>query len=221
MTVPIQIKREFVRLLVVLKSTVYGFPNQPAFDEIALDEIASFVGIHGNVAERLEWFSKAIARHFRTWGLDCSLPMLRALYCTHYDPADGHQPTVTVPGYSPDDMEARWQEREQEDNDRRYLEFQRQVALNPAEYSTPLQLPAPKPLPKPNDGAPRGPEKARENIERITKSNLLVRNGTLGEEEARLNEQLTEAAAPDEEEIRKRAAELEVEVLKRMASKAS
>ena len=226
MIVPIQTKKEFCRLLVVLQSTVQGFPDTSVFEEIALNEIASFVGVHGNVAERLEWFGKAIARHFRTWGFDCSLPALRALYCTHYDPADGHQPTVVLPGYSPDDMEARWMEKEQEDNDKRLLEFQRLVALNPAEYAVPLELPAPVPkhIPEPNDGTPRGPEKAWDNIERIkriTKSSLLVRNGTLKEEESRLIDQLLDANIPDDEQRRKSAAALETEVLRRLAAEAS
>ena len=97
------------------------FPASTAAHCAVCEEIYSFVGTE----EQLAWFSLTYRRTCgKKWEGE---PLLRAVFCLKYEPADGIMPTVEVPGHAIDDMEARSRLREMEENERRIQSYKREA----------------------------------------------------------------------------------------------
>lgn len=115
------------------------FPNSVAARCAVCEEVYSFV----STQEQLEWFSKAFRQIAGTKWM--GEPMLRAVFCTRYEPADGIMPKVEVPGYATEELEARHRLQEMQENERR-LQSYRQEALAAGEPLKTFPLPKVKRL---------------------------------------------------------------------------
>jgi len=103
------------------------FPDSLAARFAICEEIHSFVGNE----EQLAWFS--IAYRQKCGAKWQGQPMLRAVFCLKYRPADGVQATVEVPGHTEPDLIAQHQQRVLEENARRLEEFERLKTIAPPE----------------------------------------------------------------------------------------
>jgi hypothetical protein len=196
--------KEFARALITMRRIIAFFPKDVETQRIIMSQIMRFVGTGGDLTQRLEWFAQETINRFTRWGDDCTLPSLRALYCTRYDPADGIQPTVVLEGYEENDLEARFRAREMNQYEARLAEWQEQKRLNPADYA-PLQLEGPlqKPFPAPERGRqPPAVEKQKPAVSFQQAQNL----------EKQLAEDLAAAPIRSDEERARIIAEMETKV---------
>jgi hypothetical protein len=97
------------------------FPNSMAALCAICEEIYSFVGTD----QELAWFSVEYRRICgKKWE---GQPLMRAVFCLKYQPADGIMPTVDAPGHTTEDLEARARLREMEENDLRPEAYKREA----------------------------------------------------------------------------------------------
>jgi len=161
-------RQDVTEALAVMGRMIAFFPADDLGMEILAAEFQSMIGTR----EQLKWLTRTAARTFRKWGGDkgdCSLPALRALYCSHYDPLDGVQPTMELADSSIEKLEAEYRNREMLENTRKIEQWKAAAALNPGEYA-PLFLikgEVLKPIPAikeawPADNKPDHKLKARE-----------------------------------------------------------
>lgn len=127
------------------------FPTGDAGRKFVASEIYQFVG----TKEQLDWFVVAAARTIKKWE---GLPPLRALYATKYEPDDGIRPTIELPGFTADELEAKYRVREIEENARRFENYRRQALLAPPEDRELFALPDMKALPAPMPEPPGVPQ---------------------------------------------------------------
>lgn len=118
-----------------MRSMIAWFPTETLPVEILMAELQSMV----ETREQLDWLAHSAIRTFREWGKDCSLPALRALYCTMYDPLDGVQPTMELADFNIDKLEAAYREREMRENTQKIEQWKAAALLNPGEYA-PFQI---------------------------------------------------------------------------------
>jgi hypothetical protein len=121
------------------------FPRAEIARRFIAAEIYNFVG----TKEQLDWFLVAAARTIKKWE---GLPPLRALYATRYEPDDGVRPTIELPGFTADELEAKHRLREMAENAQRFENYRRQALLAPPEDREAFRLPELKALAAP---APR------------------------------------------------------------------
>ena len=186
------IPREKIGLEVaVMREIIPFFPRTEAAFDIDIECIEEMVGTE----EQLKWLVKAACKSMQNF----SLPELRALYCTRYDPADRIPATVSLPGASLENYERAYAERAARETDAKMAAWKKEKELAPGDYE-PLMLVAPlvaKPIPKAAPAPlPVGPPTR--------------------ELEKQLARELAEAPIPDEEERQRKAAELEAAVKARL-----
>jgi len=123
-------KQDLLRAISVMGSVIAWFPDENALAiQVLMAEFESMI----ETREQLNWLAHAAIRTFREWGKDCTLPSLRALYCTRYDPLDGVQPAMELADF--DKLEAAYRTREILENTRKIEQWKREVALNPGAYA--------------------------------------------------------------------------------------
>lgn len=128
-------------LMTALAGAIPYFPQDPMAIALVTHEVHKFVGTN----EQLEWFSHACVGKLLKYE---GVPMLRAIFCLKYRPADGEDPICDVPGIDENVMEANFRRREMDENDRRLEAYKRAAELAPAEDRAPFQLPAGNALPE-------------------------------------------------------------------------
>ncbi len=135
-------------VVVALSQIIPFFPTSDLALDLITESVLEFVGSE----ERLKWFSRAAIRCISKYE---GMPLLRALYCTKYSPADGVDPLVDVPGMSEVELEAAFMKREMARDMARFEEYKREGQLAPPEDRAPLQLPAVVEMLKPMPAADR------------------------------------------------------------------
>jgi hypothetical protein len=109
-----------VKLVNTLAMLVNWFPQDAAARAMIAAEIHCFVGDRSQV----EWFATACIRHFSKWE---GLPAFRALYNTRFEPDDGVKPSVDLPGFTTDELEAKYRERVMDENTHKFKEFKQKA----------------------------------------------------------------------------------------------
>ncbi len=84
-----------------MASVIPYFPRDSAGQALVMRELARFV----SNAHELRWLVDSAASAMREWK---GLPDLRGLYCTRFKPADGREEHCGLPGYTPEESEARF-----------------------------------------------------------------------------------------------------------------
>lgn len=84
-----------------MASVIPYFPRDSAGQALVMRELAKFI-THGY---ELRWLVDTAAAAMREWK---GLPELRGLYCTRFKPADGREENCNLPGYTPEESEARF-----------------------------------------------------------------------------------------------------------------
>lgn len=109
------------------------FPREAAACQMIAMEFFNFVGDKG----QLDWFVQKCITTFTRWD---GLPPFRALYCTRFEPDDGLAAAVEFPGFTTDELEAKYRAREIEENTRKFDEY-REKALSEPNNSAVFPLP--------------------------------------------------------------------------------
>ena len=117
-----------------LAELVPFFPKVPIAHKVIIAEIYRFVASEEQLTRFIETYVRKVPKYE-------SVPQLRAVFYSLYAPADGVAPTVDVPGFTADDLEAEYRMREMADNERRLEEYRRQAQLAPPEDREPFLLP--------------------------------------------------------------------------------
>ena len=125
--------------VLLLGELIPFFPKSLVARTYAAQYIHAFV----DTEEHLEWFISACIEQFPQFE---GLPAFRALYNTRYAPADGVMPTVNLPGFSTEELEAKYQAAVLEENTRRQEEYEQKKALAAAEEFKAFPLPEVKRL---------------------------------------------------------------------------
>ena len=138
-----------------LAEVIPFFPQKELALDLITEAVLEFVGTE----EQLDWFARAAVRSLSKYE---GVPQLRALFCSKYAPADGLPPAVEIPGYTEEELEARFRQREIAENQRRHDEYLRQAQLAPPEDRAPFQLPELKQIPAPHPDTPPTPIRTEE-----------------------------------------------------------
>lgn len=77
------------------------FPTDSGAQLAVMKQLERFV----SGEKELRWLVDTAAGVMREWK---GVPELRGLYCTRFKPADGVEANCSLPGYTPEDSEARW-----------------------------------------------------------------------------------------------------------------
>jgi len=176
--------REFSEAVWRLASVIPYFPQGKLAVEVIQQEIESFVATR----EQLQWLTQTACRVMTNF----SLPELRGIFCTRYQPADGLYTAAQSPGFTPEDSmaaaESEFHKREADEDARKLAEWKVNAKLlNAAPDRAPLRLlPAAKPVEQP--AAPAKP--------------------SVAELEAKLAEAQKTASFRTDEELQRLAAEL-------------
>jgi hypothetical protein len=179
---------QIMEALRAMRSVIPFFPNEDAATAIISTVLVKLV----RTPEELNWLTTAAIISMTKWE---GIPQLRALYCTRYTPHDG-LPVIPclLPGFTRRELEAQYQRRVMEENDRRIEQWkqEQQQQLSSGEHFgwTNSEV----------VGVPR-PGRLREHRPSLRK----------------LEQDLEQAKRPvDQEEIDRRAQELKAQIERRM-----
>jgi hypothetical protein len=172
------------KAIAVMKDTIPFFPKQVLALEIVQRSIESFV----STGEQLEWLTHIACNTMRQW----SLPELRGIFCSRFQPADGIWASAETPGFTPDEAltaaESAYHEREAKEYERKLAEWKEEAKLlgaAPEPFEIPPAavkvIPA---LPAPEKPAKQGPS-LREAEEQLEQQLTQIRRRS-AEESARL-----------------------------------
>lgn len=135
---------ELAEAVLVLSEIIPFFPQTDLARRIMAEEIDAFV----NSKDELDWFVRMCIRLLTKYE---GVPMLRAVHCIRFKPADGLVPNCQVPGYTTEELEGQYRMKEMAENDKRMAEYQREARLGPAEDRKPFELPEMKKIPPPKE----------------------------------------------------------------------
>lgn len=115
---------DVVALVESLSKLIPFFPQDLLSKRIIAAEFHKFIGDQA----QYDWFAQACVSKFTKWE---GIPLFRALYNTRFAPDDGQAPSVELPGFSTDELEAKYRAREIEENERRLAEYKQQALAEP------------------------------------------------------------------------------------------
>ena len=115
-------------------------------DDLGKEIIAAQIELFVNSEEELRWLMNTCIGKLEAWP---SIPQLRALHCTRFEPADGVWPQVPceIAGFRREDFERQYFERESRETAKRLAEYRAQKQLAPPEDLEPFPVPEVKPVP--------------------------------------------------------------------------
>jgi hypothetical protein len=96
-------------------STIQYFPADKATRVLIMHELERLVP----TKSALDWIVEQFVRHIGQW---YSVKELRGLLCAHCNPLDGIEVPCTIPGYSGDDAEQHWFEKQSANTNRKLTE---------------------------------------------------------------------------------------------------
>jgi hypothetical protein len=134
---------KFIQAVESMATLIPFFPKDPILQRVIAVEISEYVGTQ----EQLDWLAKTARRHFRHWERDGALVQLRGLFCTRFEPADGIRETCTMSGFTAEDRERAFFEKEIEDNHRRLEHYRNEALKLPESERKTFPLPEVKRLP--------------------------------------------------------------------------
>lgn len=171
-------REQIYKAVTTMEAIIPFFPKEEMGQAIIADSISQMV----TTEDQLKWLTRTACQTMTQF----SLPVLRALYCSRFLPADGIGAAVDAPGCTEDQLEARYCMREMRENENRMREYKRLAAANPAEY-TPVELP---PIAKPETREPNPPATPKSSSRKPIERQQPKRDRSLQEAEQQLQKDL-------------------------------
>lgn len=127
-------REHVIAKIIGLSEVIPFFPQSELARQLIADAVLCFVAGE----EELDWWARKCIEVLEKYE---GIPYLRAVYSIGFKPADGQIATVDIPGYTAEDMEAKYRLREMDENNARLNSYRAEKLLVPPEDAEPFLLP--------------------------------------------------------------------------------